>query len=1010
MANSARLEVVGTLERKTLPVPYGQRVYVVSDLDLRPNSPRPQRGVRQLIELLDDSDDPTVVIVAGNFFAPTEDAEDYVTFLRELWRAHSDVRASIQRFTHGEGRQLILLGGFRDQAMISADAVRVELAHLAIEVASDVMLHIGTAQGVREVSVVAGQTDIASELADVSERPEAARLEDPSAAARFAASRLLYRRLGRWVWLPVWGVVVVDLAASIIQGAAAVTHRHVRVHLHTHPPSVFASILINLVTIAFVEAVLAGIAGVIIRRRFVRRDTAATDPQTRDILSHTLVNGTPAIEYASRIGSRGGGGAIVGGASRPALAFLSAGVCASPGPSRRTVVERRGRFGLPPTFVVVDRFAMIELEAAASVHARLIGGDTQIPRGTLLERLVSGSARLPGLSQETLVVGAWPSANPWPIQPETTTDQRRETTIRRLASYLLMLTGFFDILIGLRPPLRGHLNSVLTFLPLGLDQSVGAVTAIGGVALVMLARGVRRGQRQAWTVAVLLLAVTTVVHFLRSSHITTTIASVVVLVVMVVARERFSATTDRGSVRSVVPRLGLAALLSVIAATVGVVFSYRHHHFNLPWWRVFLACAERLVGITTLSLPDTANDFTTAVMECLGAALIGTIIYLATRPVVDRRLSEGANTAERRLAELRARDIVRRHGHGSLDYFALRDDKQFYFFRDSLVAYAVYGGVAAISPDPIGPRAERGEVFRNFRAFAQSRGWTIAVVAADSTWLPIYRENGLHSLYLGDEAIVDCQRFSLEGGRMKGLRQACTRLERKGYTVEFRDPATIDTADAADILELITKLRRGDGERGFSMMLGRLFYAKDKGLLLTIVRGPDGVPAAVCQFVPGAAAHSYSLDLMRRDPGEHPNGLLDYALCSTIAYIAQRGGRNVSLNFAAFRSVLDGERGEGTFTRIERWGLKRLSGILPIETLWSFNNKYYPTWYPRHLVYPGVESFVPVVAAILRAESLTEIPLVGRFFANDPANRPGTVVPPEIVAAAHAASSHSRDD
>ena len=166
------------------------------------------------------------------------------------------------------------------------------------------------------------------------------------------------------------------------------------------------------------------------------------------------------------------------------------------------------------------------------------------------------------------------------------------------------------------------------------------------------------------------------------------------------------------------------------------------------------------------------------------------------------------------------------------------------------------------------------------------------------------------------------------------------------------------------------------------------------------MHGPDGKPVAVCQFVPSPAINGYSLDLMRRDPGEHPNGLIDFALCSTIEHLRDTGARGLSLNFAAFRSVLDGERGEGTFTRVERWALKRLSGIFPIESLWTFNAKYDPTWLPRYLVYPAAESFVPVAAAVLRAESLTELPVLGRFLVSDPSNRPGTVVPAEVLAAA----------
>jgi len=82
---------------------------------------------------------------------------------------------------------------------------------------------------------------------------------------------------------------------------------------------------------------------------------------------------------------------------------------------------------------------------------------------------------------------------------------------------------------------------------------------------------------------------------------------------------------------------------------------------------------------------------------------------------------------------------------------------------------------------------------------------------------------------------------------------------------------------------------------------------------------------------------------MRRDPGEHPNGLIDFALCSTIEHLRKLNFSGLSLNFAAFRSVLEGEK-DTTFTRVERWALKRLSGILPIESLWSFNSKYLPAW------------------------------------------------------------------
>ena len=69
--------------------------------------------------------------------------------------------------------------------------------------------------------------------------------------------------------------------------------------------------------------------------------------------------------------------------------------------------------------------------------------------------------------------------------------------------------------------------------------------------------------------------------------------------------------------------------------------------------------------------------------------------------------------------------------------------------------------------------------------------------------------------------------------------------------------------------------------------------------------------------------------------------------------------KGLSLNFAAMRSILEGETGDGVTQRVERWALRRLSGVLQIETLWRFNAKYEPRWLPRYIVFDSAEQFVP---------------------------------------------------
>ncbi len=552
--------------------------------------------------------------------------------------------------------------------------------------------------------------------------------------------------------------------------------------------------------------------------------------------------------------------------------------------------------------------------------------------------------------------------------------------MRRWASAAILFAGIIDLLDAITPPLRGRLHVVLEFLPLRASEAAGALIAMAGLALVALGRGILRGQRRAWRVAVVLLSVTIVLHLVAGADFEESLVALAVLILLLTHRRDFQSASDWSSLRS-----------ALIALGVGLVGHHPAHHglhravhphqpapppHHIPWWTALRAVSERLVGIQTIALPHRADRFLAPALLAIGLTLVAIALFLLTRPVVDRRLSSG------RAAEFRARDIVRRHGISTLDYFALRSDKKWFFHRDSLVAYAVYGGVCLISPDPIGPRNEREQVWGAFRRFADSHGWVTSVMGAGEDWLPVYRDSGMHNIYLGDEAVVRVQSFTLAGRRHEGPApgpqpdqevRLHRHLPRSGPSGPRRCPK--------ELTALMSLSRQGEHERGFSMMLGRVFDPRDTGLLLTVVRGPDGSAAAMCQFVPAPGINGYSLDLMRRDPADHPNGLLDFALCLDHRAPAAGGYEGLSLNFAALRSTLSGDKGDGTVQRAERWFLKRLSNFAQIESLWRFNAKYDPEWLPRYVVFDTAEHLVPVTMAIMRAESLWEIPVLGRLLA-----------------------------
>ncbi|MEO9181765.1 MAG: hypothetical protein ABI298_08970, partial [Acidimicrobiales bacterium] len=478
---------MGCTERQTLPIPFGHHVYVVSDLSLSPTSDQGSRPVAELVRLLSDIDDAAVVIIAGNFFHPNP-TSDLAKFIDATLGVLPTLHDAIVMFTAKATHQFIVLPGSDDHELRSNQDARQCLEALGLTLASDLILQVATVDGVRDIAVAAGTYAIDTERADLDDRSDAECLDDPNALPRFVASRVLYRRLGGWVWFPVIALLMFDVLTSLNAIIFHFTRHHFRVHT-PHTGSFWGNLVLTLLIIAIVEAVVVCCAGLVVRRRFDRGAHRAESPELSEPLSLTHIDDVDALEFARRNAERGGAGAIVGGAPRPALAFLDRGVCAAPGPSRVVVVERRGRLGLPPVFTAVDRLGVIEIEAASAVQVRLYAGETRRVRAKLLERLVGGTYVQPAPRATTATIGSWPSGNPFPVTVERLTEQRRQRTVRRWASGLLFLDGFVNVIVTASPPLRSRLHAVQALLPIGVAQSAAAFTAVAGIAMIMMARG-----------------------------------------------------------------------------------------------------------------------------------------------------------------------------------------------------------------------------------------------------------------------------------------------------------------------------------------------------------------------------------------------------------------------------------------------------------------------------------------------------------------------------------------
>ncbi len=519
-----------------------------------------------------------------------------------------------------------------------------------------------------------------------------------------------------------------------------------------------------------------------------------------------------------------------------------------------------------------------------------------------------------------------------------------------MAATVAVVVAVVGMVSASSPPLRRRLAVVLDLVPGVVPTTAALVLVLVSVALLLTARGLRRGQRLAWVTTLALLALSAILHLAKGLDIEETIVATAAVAWMSFQHDAFAVLPTRVAARRAALLAGAGAVLVVGCLAAGGLASAHHR----------LVHAERMVS---------------PLLILTGAALIAAALWVALSPREPRSLSGHAHLLERE----RARAIVERYGTGTLDYFALRDDKDWFFVERSVVAHTVRAGVCLVSPDPIGPAAERDEVWEEFLHFVAAQGWSVAVLGASAPWLPRYESSGLRPVYLGDEALVGCADFTLAGGDRKSLRQAVSRVAREGYTTSFHDPATCDAALQAQLLAIATASRQGDTERGFSMTLSRLFDPHDTGLMLSATRNADGRVDAFIQWVPAPHIDGWSLDVMRRRlDAETPNGLMEACIVATIEHVAREGGQALALNFAVERTLLDGDR-TGAWAQLTRPILQQLRARTQMASLAAFNDKFDPSWVPRYVVLDSVEFVATQGLVMADAEGITEIPVMGRY-------------------------------
>jgi lysyl-tRNA synthetase class 2 len=535
-----------------------------------------------------------------------------------------------------------------------------------------------------------------------------------------------------------------------------------------------------------------------------------------------------------------------------------------------------------------------------------------------------------------------------------------------LAALAAAFVGVVNVASALTPNIRWRGHLLLDVEPVEAIRLFHALALPAGVALLLVAPYLAKRRRRAWQAAVLLMTMLGVFDLLKGLDLEETTITWIVAAVLVAGRAAFRVRHDPITLRSAVWRVPVLGVIGVATAAIAAWASQGrpsvatvaretvdlllwqggpmrfHHHFG------WIPLGVHLIELGTL----------------LAAS------YVVFRPLAAPRALPGAG------ARAAAAQLVRAHGGDTLSFFKLRADEHYFFGADrrAFVGYRIENGVLLLSGDPVGPSDAFRELLREVQAFADTRGLKLGAVGASERLCPLYAELGMRSIYLGDEAIVELDKFSLEGRPIRKVRQSVTRLGKAGYTAELHERDALDAVTVAEVDVVLERGREGAPERGFSMAMDSIHGQNAEDTLVVLARDEAGEIRGVLHFVPCYGRDAVSLSFMRRDPAT-PNGLTEFLVVKAIELLRDRGLAELSLNFAAFAKWMHSpaKRWERALGRLVALG----NPFFQIESLYRFNAKFFPRWEPRFLVYEGMLGLARVSVAAMWAEGQLPKPSFG---------------------------------
>ena len=354
----------------------------------------------------------------------------------------------------------------------------------------------------------------------------------------------------------------------------------------------------------------------------------------------------------------------------------------------------------------------------------------------------------------------------------------RHIFARLFPAMLVFALGLINILSVITPPIASRLRLLRSFIPLESIQQSNLLVLIIGMVLVVLSAFLIRGMRNAWIMAMLLAALSLVGHIFKALDYEEALLASAVLIVLAASKRQYRLKTPVFQVNL----LMIVYLFSAVLLFNALGFYFlepKAFGYDLSWWQSIKFSIRTFFLLSEGSL-HASTRFGREFMRLANALSFATWIFLVlllSRAVLSHK--KNLVPANGKNAEL----LLERHGNSAVDYFKTYKDKLLFFsnYYDGFIAYRIANGFAVVLEEPVCAGKNKVAVLQEFEEQCHKMGLKTAFYRVDESGISYFNQLKKRKLLIGQEAVLELSKFSLDGREKKSLRNALNSLSKKGY-------------------------------------------------------------------------------------------------------------------------------------------------------------------------------------------------------------------------------------